>query len=65
MKKLRNWLLLQFLPAWAKQSVYRENEQLKMQISEQQQQINQLRAYASGLEYALRRRVVIKNEVSK
>lgn len=63
MKKLRDWILLRFLPAWAKESVYKENQRLRDKIAEQQHEIERLTAYAAGLEYAARRRVVIKNEV--
>lgn len=63
MKKLRDWLLLRFLPAWAKESVYEENQRLRDKLEEKQHEIDRLNAYAAGLEYAARRRVVIKNEV--
>lgn len=65
MNKIREWLLLHFLPAWAKESVYAENQRLKKRIEEQRQEIDRLNAYAAGLEYALKRRIVIRNEVGK
>ena len=65
MTKLKNWFLLHFLPVWAKESVYRENQKLKQKIMEQQSEINQLKAYAAGLEYALRRRITIHNGVKQ
>ena len=65
MKKLKNWLLLRFLPVWAKESVYRENQILKQKIASQQNEIDRLNAYIAGLEYGARRRVTINNEVKQ
>ena len=65
MRKIKDWLLLRFLPAWAKESVYAENRRLRERIEEQRHELYQLEAYAAGLEYALRRRVVIRNEVKQ
>lgn len=65
MRKIKDWLLLRFLPAWAKESVYAENRRLRERIEEQQHEFDRLEAYAAGLEYALRRRVVIRNEVKQ
>lgn len=65
MRKIKDWLLLRFLPAWAKESVYAENRRLRERIEEQQHELDRLEAYAAGLEYALRRRVVIRNEVKQ
>lgn len=65
MKKLRDWLLMRFLPAWAKESVYKENKLLREKLAQQKQEIERLNAYAAGLEFAMRRRVVIKNEVKQ
>ena len=65
MRKLKDWFLLRFLPAWAKESVYAENKRLRESLEAQQHEIDRLNAYAAGLEYALKRRVVIKNEVKR
>lgn len=64
MIKFKNWLLLRFLPSWAKESVYNENKKLKEKIIEQQNEIENLKSYISGIEYAFRRTVVVKNEVN-
>lgn len=65
MKKVKTWLLERFLPAWAKDSVCRENRRLLAQLERQKQEIRELNAYIDGLETGLRslRRVVIRNEV--
>ena len=66
MKKLKTWLLERFLPAWAKDSVYRENRALRDKLERQEQDIRELNAYIDGLETALRsmRRIVIQNGVN-
>lgn len=65
MRKLRAWLLERFLPAWAKDSVMRENQKLRKKMDEQDQEIRELNAYIDGLETGMRamRRVVIQNGV--
>lgn len=67
MRKFRNWLINKFLPAWAKDTVFRENAALKAEIEKQEQEIRRLNAYISGLENGMRaqRRIVIQNGVSK
>lgn len=61
MKKLKNWLLLKFLPAWAKDSVYQENRRLKQEIDRLNAVIRERDAYIDGLEIGIRaqRRVII------
>lgn len=67
MKRIREWLINKFLPAWAKDSLYKENQALRETIAERDAEIMKLNAYISGLEVGLRaqRRVIINNEVSK
>ena len=59
---MRTWLLERLLPAWAKDSVYRENMELLARLERQEQEIQRLNAYIDGLETGLRamRRVVIQ-----
>lgn len=66
-RKIKRWMLERFLPAWAKDSVYRENAALRDKLERQEQEIGRLNAYIDGLETALRamRRIVIQNEVSQ
>lgn len=63
MRRLKIWLWERFLPAWAKNSVYRENQALREKLAAQAQELRELAAYAGGLEAALRsmRRIVIQN----
>lgn len=63
MRRLKTWLWERFLPAWAKDSVYRENQALREKLEAQGQELRELEAYVDGLETALRsmRRIVIQN----
>ena len=65
MRKLRTWLLERFLPAWAKDSVLRENQELRVKLDAQAQEIRELNAYIDGLETGVRamRRIVIQSGV--
>lgn len=63
MRRLHDWIIIKFLPAWAKESVYKENQKLREKVTELHNEIDRLNAYAAGLEYALKRRITIKNEV--
>lgn len=65
MRKLKEWFLLTFLPGWAKETVLRENQVLQKKLETQQAELERLNAYVDGLEFALRRRVIIRNEVGK
>lgn len=51
---MKNWLLDRFLPMWAKQTVLRENRELKRQNEKLQQEIDRLDAYIAGLHRGLR-----------
>lgn len=63
MNRLKAWLWERFLPAWAKDSVYKENAVLRQELAQREQEIRALNAYIDGLETGLRcvRRVVIQN----
>lgn len=67
MKRFRIWLIEKFLPAWAKDGVYRENLALKEEIAGMKVENARLNAYIDGLEDGIRaqRRIVINNEVKK
>lgn len=67
MKRFKIWLLERFLPAWAKDSVYRENQALQEENSRLKAENTRLNAYIDGLEDGIRaqRRVVINNEVKR
>lgn len=67
MRKFRTWLIDKFLPAWAKESVYQENERLKEEIRCLKANIDRLNAYIDGFKDGMRvqRRISIRNEVKK
>lgn len=67
MKKFRSWLISRFLPAWAKESVFRENERLQAEVAALKAKVERMRAYTDGLEDGIRaqRRIVIHNEVKQ
>ncbi len=60
--RLKSWMLERFLPAWAKDTVYKENRVLLAQLERQNQEIRELNAYIDGLETAMRsvRRITIQ-----
>ena len=61
MRRFKTWLMERFLPAWAKDSVYRENEALRTELEQKRHEIRVLNAYIDGMETALRRnRIVIQ-----
>lgn len=65
MKRLRQWIIDQFLPAWAKDQVYRENAALKEEIIRLKGTIQEQKAYIAGLERGIRaqRRIIINTGV--
>lgn len=65
--KIKNWLYGRFLPAWAKDAAYRENEVLKAEIARLKAENDRLNAYLDGLEDGIRaqRRIIINNGVKK
>ena len=67
MKKIKDWLINTFLPAWAKQSILAENAQLKAENDGLRAKLREREAYTDGLERGIRaqRRIVINNEVKK
>lgn len=51
---MKNWLVNKFLPMWAKETVLRENRQLRQENQAIKQEISRLEAYAQGLKTGLR-----------
>lgn len=60
-KKFRKWIIDQFLPAWAKDGVYRENEDLRAEVARLSAELRERNAYIDGLERGIRaqRRITI------
>jgi len=51
---MKNWLVNKFLPMWAKETVLRENRQLKQENRHLQEKLAEAEAYALGLRTGLR-----------
>ena len=51
---MKNWLVNKCLPMWAKETVLRENRQLRQENLALQQEVERLEAYARGLRTGLR-----------
>ena len=51
---MKKWLVENFLPMWAKETVLEENRQLKRQLKKQEVEVKAMRAYLDGLEMGLR-----------
>ncbi len=53
---MKKWLVEQFLPMWAKETVLRDNRALVQRLREERQENARLSAYIRGLERGLRSR---------
>lgn len=54
MRKFKLWLFQRFLPVWAKETVYKDNEELRKHNAELKAEISRMKAYTGGMEYVLR-----------
>lgn len=55
MKKLREYLINRFLPAWCREELLEENKKLRQKVERQAADIDRLNAYIDGVTDALRR----------
>lgn len=55
MKKLREYLINRFLPAWCREELLEENKKLRQKVERQAAEIDRLNAYIDGVTDALRR----------
>lgn len=51
---MKNWLIENFLPMWARQTVLQDNRELKRTVQALRRENKELRSYIRGLETALR-----------
>ena len=51
---MKKWLIEKYLPLWAKETVLRDNRQLKRELRRLRQENKELLAYVRGLEMGLR-----------
>ena len=61
MGKFKKWLIGEFLPMWAKQTLLEENTKLAAKVAELEKKLAEQYAYIGGLEAGIRaqRRIVI------
>ena len=55
MKKLREYLINRFLPAWCREELLEENKKLRQKVERQAAEIDRLNAYIDGVTDALLR----------
>ena len=62
-KKFKRWLIDHFLPAYAKQEVWKAYEKEKERNAELVREVERLNAYIDGLETGIKaqRRIIIKS----
>lgn len=51
---MRKWLIKQFLPMWAKETVLAENKRLQRENVRLQVEVELLKSYIKGLEFAVK-----------
>lgn len=66
-RKLKEWIWQRFLPVWAKETLLRDNQELRERNAKLKAELDLLKAYADGLEAGVRaqRRIIINNGGSK
>ena len=62
-KKFKQWLIDRFLPMWAKETVLKENRELRQKVEELKNKLQVQSAYIAGIERGTQalRRIVINN----
>ena len=62
-RKFKQWLFDRFLPMWAKETLLKENRELRLEVAELKQKLELQNAYFAGMENGVRalRRIVINN----
>ena len=53
---MRKWLTENFLPMWAKETVLRDNKNLRIENEALRQKVNELESYIRGIHMGLRGR---------
>ena len=54
MRKIKQWLIGRFLPAWCREELLSENLKLTQKVQRQAAEIDRLRAYIEGLHKSMR-----------
>lgn len=53
---MKNWLIKTYLPLWAKETVLRDNRQLRAENADLQRKLRELESYIRGIHMGLRGR---------
>lgn len=61
MKKIKKWFYERFLPMWAKETLFKDYQNLQRQVAKLQEELEQKNAYINGLMAGIKcqRRIVI------
>ena len=51
---MKKWLMDQFLPMWAKETVLADNRRLKRELRTARQELDSMKMYVKGLETGIR-----------
>ena len=51
---MKKWLINNYLPMWAKETVFAENKALKKKVEKLEKEVDNLLAYICGIEFALK-----------
>ena len=64
MGKLKRWLVNTYLPSWAREELWAENQKLKAKVAEPEAEIKRQDVFIAGMENAMRygRKVIINME---
>ncbi|EFB74694.1 hypothetical protein [Subdoligranulum variabile] len=54
MNKVKRWIVEQFLPAYARETLLEENERLRKELEDARAELREMQHYAAGLEYTVR-----------
>lgn len=67
MKKIKLWLVNQFLPTWAREELLEANEKLRFENTRLREELRERDAYISGLEAGMRaqRKIIINTGEAK
>lgn len=54
MNRVKRWIVEQFLPAYARETLLEENKRLRRELEDARAELREVQHYTAGLEYAVR-----------
>lgn len=65
--RIKDWFLNRFLPMWAKQTVFEENRNLRLEVIKLQEELERKNAYINGMVAGMKsqRRIIINTTEEK